>query len=81
MASTSTQKGSMSLMGSVATLAYVKDISILEIIPRAFKENALCGPTIGKELPIWSIPEWLAIMFDTTNAFIALLGSFRTLDE
>ncbi|PPD74994.1 hypothetical protein GOBAR_DD28081 [Gossypium barbadense] len=71
----------MSLMGLVATSAYVKGSSVLGIIPRAFKGNALCGPTIGKELPVWSIPERLVIMFDTDDALIALPRGFGTLEE
>ncbi|KAH1063725.1 hypothetical protein J1N35_028712 [Gossypium stocksii] len=64
--------GNMGLMGLVATSAYVKGSSVLGVIPRMFKENALYGPTICRELPIWSIPKRLAIMFDTADAFITL---------
>ena len=46
-----------------------------------FKENELCGQTIGKELPVWSIPDRIALMFDMTDAFIALPGGFGTLEE
>ncbi|MBA0845891.1 hypothetical protein Goarm_022941 [Gossypium armourianum] len=51
----------MDLVGSVATSTYVKGSSVLGIILRVFKENALFGPTIDKELLVWSIPERLAI--------------------
>ncbi|KAK5812750.1 hypothetical protein PVK06_028189 [Gossypium arboreum] len=60
--------GSMGLMGSMATSTYVKGSLVLGIIPRVFKENAQCGPTIGKELPIWSISKQLEIMYDIADA-------------
>ncbi|KAG4114633.1 hypothetical protein ERO13_D12G057450v2 [Gossypium hirsutum] len=66
---------------NVATSTYVKRSSFLGIIARVFKENAQCRPTIGKELPFWSIPKRLALMFNNADAFIALPGSFGTLEE
>ncbi|MBA0669698.1 hypothetical protein Goklo_024854, partial [Gossypium klotzschianum] len=71
----------MGLMGSVATSTYVKRSSFLGIIARVFKENAQCRPTIGKELPFWSIPKRLALMFNNADAFIALPGSFDNVVE
>ena len=73
--------GSMGLMGTVATSANNKGSSVLGIIPRVFKENAICGSTIGKELPTWSIPDRIAFMFDLADAFIALPGGLGTLEE
>ncbi|MBA0804669.1 hypothetical protein Gohar_004240 [Gossypium harknessii] len=71
----------MGLMGPVATSTYVKRSSFLGIIARVFKENAQCRPTIGKELPFWSIPKQLALMFNNADAFIALPGSFDNVVE
>ena len=71
----------MGLMGTVATSANNKGSVVLGIIPRVFKENAICRPTIGKELPVWSIPDRIALMFNMADAFITLLGGFGTLEE
>ena len=73
--------GCMGLMGTVATSANNKGSAVLGIIPRVFKENTTCGPTIDKELPVWSIPDRIALMFDMADAFIALPGGFGTLEE
>ncbi|TYH37795.1 hypothetical protein ES332_D12G065100v1 [Gossypium tomentosum] len=57
---------------NVATSTYVKRSSFLGIIARVFKENAQCRPTIGKELPFWSIPKRLALIFGTLEEIFCI---------
>ncbi|TYH38495.1 hypothetical protein ES332_D12G113200v1 [Gossypium tomentosum] len=71
----------MGLMGSVATSTYVKGSSSFGINRKSIQKNALCGPTIDKELPIWSIPERLGLMFETDYTFITFPRGFGTIEE
>ena len=71
--------GSTGLMGAVATTTHHGGSHVLGIVPRHFKK--FCGPTLGKELQVWSVPERLTVMYHSADAFIALPGGLGTLEE
>jgi uncharacterized protein (TIGR00730 family) len=71
--------GSTGLMGAVATAAHAGGSPVLGIVPKLF--TGFCGPTVGKEIQVWSIPERITIMYHSADAFIALPGGLGTLEE
>jgi cytokinin riboside 5'-monophosphate phosphoribohydrolase len=71
--------GSTGLTGLVAKEAGAGGSRILGIVPRFL--HHVCGPTLGKEVLVWSIPERISIMHHAADAFIALPGGLGMLEE
>ena len=73
--------GSIGLMGVVSTAAYLGGSQVLGIIPKAFKVKNITGMTVGEELQVLSMHQQMACMLEKSDAFIALLGGYGTLEE
>ncbi|XVF70235.1 hypothetical protein PTKIN_Ptkin11bG0144400 [Pterospermum kingtungense] len=72
--------GRLGLMGCVSVVAQHQR-RVLGIIPSAFTVNNLVGETCGKEIKVATMHERLLTMMELSDAFIALLGGFGTLEE
>lgn len=72
--------GSLGLMGYVSTAAHLGGSQVLGIIPTALAVGNLTGKKIVEELRVSSMHERVARMLCNTDAFIALLGGFGTLE-
>ncbi|XVF14911.1 hypothetical protein REPUB_Repub09cG0101900 [Reevesia pubescens] len=68
-------------MGCVATAAHLGGIKVLGVIPRALVIKNTTGKTVGDEILVSCIHECINIMIANADAFIALPGSFGTLEE
>ncbi|KAL6514294.1 hypothetical protein OROMI_034306 [Orobanche minor] len=73
--------GSASLMGRVATSAFLGEVKVLGVIPRQLGELPVVGPIVGDELRVSNIQDRMISMLHNADAFIALPGGFGTLDE
>ncbi|XVF36531.1 hypothetical protein REPUB_Repub19eG0065800 [Reevesia pubescens] len=68
-------------MGCVATAAHLGGSKVLSVIPRALAIGNTAGKTVGDEILVSYIHERINIMIANADAFIALHGSFGTLEE
>ncbi|XVF23300.1 hypothetical protein REPUB_Repub13aG0025400 [Reevesia pubescens] len=68
-------------MGCVATAAHLRGSKVLGVIPRALAIANTTGKTVGDEILVSCIHERINIMIANADAFIALPGGFRTLEE
>ncbi|XVF47693.1 hypothetical protein PTKIN_Ptkin03bG0131300 [Pterospermum kingtungense] len=68
-------------MGCVSTAVARHQRQVLGIIPSAFTVNNLVRETCGKEIKVATMHERLLTMMELSDAFIALPGGFRTLEE
>jgi len=73
--------GSLGLMGSVSTAAFLGGSQVLGIIPKALAKQNITGKTVGEELKVSTMPERIAAMLEHSDAFIALPGGLGTLEE
>ena len=73
--------GSLGLMGCVSTAAHLGGNRVLGLIPEALAKPDLTGTTVGDEFKVASMHERMARMLSNSDAFIALPGSFGTLEE
>ncbi|XVF09636.1 hypothetical protein REPUB_Repub07fG0111100 [Reevesia pubescens] len=73
--------GNIGLMGCVATAAQSGGSQNLGIIPRAIAKRNIVGKTIGNEILVSCMHERMNSMMENADAFIALPGGFRTLEE
>lgn len=71
--------GSLGLMGSVASSAYLGGSKVLGVLPKALARGT--GMTIGSELQVATMPERMSNMCYNADAFIALPGGLGTLEE
>jgi len=74
-------RGSLGLMGSVSTAAFLGGSQVLGIIPKALAKVDIIGKTVGEELQVSIISKRMNAMFDHVDAFIALLGGLGTSEE
>jgi len=73
--------GSLGLMGSVSTSAFLGGSQVLGIIPNALAKQNITGKTVGEELIVSTMPERIVAMLEHSDAFIALPGGLGTLEE
>ncbi|XVF35440.1 hypothetical protein REPUB_Repub18cG0146100 [Reevesia pubescens] len=73
--------GSLGLMGCVANAAHLGGSKVLGIIPRALAIRNAVGKTVGDEILVSCIHERINIMIANVDTFIALPGSFGTLEK
>ena len=71
----------LGLIGYVSATTCIGGSKVLGIIPRALTIRNLVGKTIGEEIKVSSRQEHMGRMIANSDAFIALLGGFRTLEE
>jgi cytokinin riboside 5'-monophosphate phosphoribohydrolase len=71
--------GSSGLTGAVAAGASAGGSQVLGVVPRFL--HSVCGPTLGKEMQVWSIPERISVMYHAADAFIAIPGGLGMLEE
>jgi uncharacterized protein (TIGR00730 family) len=65
-------KGSLGLMRSVSTVAFLGGSQVLGIIPKALAKVDIIGKTVGEELQVSTMSKRMNAMFDHADAFIAL---------
>ncbi|XVF13986.1 hypothetical protein REPUB_Repub09cG0017500 [Reevesia pubescens] len=68
-------------MGCVATAAHLGGSKVLGVIPIALAIGNTAGKIVGDEILVSYIHERINIMIANADAFIALPGSFGTLEE
>jgi uncharacterized protein (TIGR00730 family) len=73
--------GSLRLMGSVSTTAFLEGNQVLSIIPKALAKVDIIEKTVGEELQVSTMSKRMNAMFDHADAFIALPGGLGTLEE
>ena len=73
--------GSLGLMGSVSTTAFLGGSQVLGVIPKALAKEDIIGKTIGEELQVSTMSDRMNTMFNHDNAFISLPGGLGTLEE
>ncbi|KAL3583882.1 hypothetical protein D5086_014943 [Populus alba] len=61
--------------------AFLGSNQVLGVVPKALANGDLVGKTIGEELQVPTMSDRLNAMFNHVDAFIALLGGLRTLEE
>jgi len=74
-------RGSLGLMGSVSTTAFLGGNQVLGVVPKALAKMDLIGKTVEKELQVSTMSERMTVMFKHADASIALLGGLGTLEE
>ena len=73
--------GSLGLMGSVSTVAFLGGNQVLGVIPKALAKGDIIGKTIREELQVPTMSDRMYTMFNHVDAFIALPGGLGTLEE
>jgi len=73
--------GCLGLMGSVSIAAFLGGSQVLGVVPKALAEGDIIGKTVGEKLQVSTMSERLSVMFNHTDAFIALPGGLGTLEE
>jgi uncharacterized protein (TIGR00730 family) len=73
--------GSLGLMGSVSTAAFLGGSQVFGIVPKALAKLDIIGKTVGEELQVSTMSKRMNVMFDHADAFIALPGGLGTLEE
>jgi len=73
--------GSLGLLGGVSIAAFLWGSQVLGVVPKALAKEDLLEKTIGEELQVSTMSEWLNTMFKHADAFIVLPGGLGTLDE
>ncbi|XVF19849.1 hypothetical protein REPUB_Repub11eG0146300 [Reevesia pubescens] len=68
-------------MGCVTTTAHLRGSKVLSVIPKALAMRNIAGKTVRDEIMVSCLHERMNIMIENADAFIALLGGFRTLEE
>ncbi|XVE80054.1 hypothetical protein DITRI_Ditri14bG0108300 [Diplodiscus trichospermus] len=71
----------LGLVGCVSTVAHVGGSQVLGIISTALAEGNFIGKIVGEELRVPTIQDRTWKMLDNFDAFIALPGGIRTLEE
>ncbi|KAI7839678.1 hypothetical protein COHA_006487 [Chlorella ohadii] len=75
--------GNVGLMGAIAETVGkgLGEQSVIGVIPAALEPREISGTTVGEIRVVPSMHERKAIMFDESDAFIAIPGGYGTLDE
>jgi len=71
----------LGLIRGVSIAVFLGGSQFLGVIPKDLAKGDIIGKTIGEELQVSTISDRLNIMFNHTDAFIALLGGLGTLEE
>ena len=74
-------RGSLGLMESVSTTAFLGGSQVLGIIPKALAKVDIIGKTVREELQVSTMFDRMNTMFNHADAFIALPGGLGTLKE
>ncbi|XVF32185.1 hypothetical protein REPUB_Repub17cG0060200 [Reevesia pubescens] len=75
------RRGSIGLIGCVATTTHLGGSQTLGIILRALGMRNIIGKIVGNEILVSCMHERMNIMIENVDAFIALPGGFGTLEE
>jgi len=68
-------------MENVPTTAFLKDSQVLAINPNALSKEKIIGKTIGEELKVLTMSEWIVAMLKHSDVFTALPGGSDILEE
>jgi len=73
--------GKLGLMGRVSIAVFLRDSQVLGVISKAIAEGDIIGKTTREELQVSTMSERLSVMFNHTDAFIALPGGLGNLED
>jgi len=67
--------------GGVSIAVFLEGSQVLGVVPKALAKWDIIGKTIGEELQVSTMSDRMNVIFNHTDAFIALLGGLGILEE